>query len=290
MSDRTIAAVIPTRGRPSRLDSALASLSSHNEVSEIIVIDNGPDEATRLVAERYQQVRYIPMRRNLGTAARILAAKWTTYRYLAFTDDDCFWAPQAIRRAAYALDREPQVGLVAARVLVGDDQHLDPICEQMRASPLRSPDRLPGVRVLGFNACATVVRVEALRRLPGCVLHFGYGGEEELIAIELATAGFHCCYLDDVVAFHHPGQGSPSKRRRLAANALLTAWLRRRPKGAVIRSLEIIRLGRHDLAIVLGTVQALASLPWALAHRCSVSPQLERDLQMLDHSGEHGRR
>ena len=88
--------------------------------------------------------------RNVGAAVRNAGVRRARTPYVAFSDDDSWWQPGALRRAAAALDADPRLGLVAARTLVGPGEP-DPVNEAMAASPLREGG---GAAVLGFLACA----------------------------------------------------------------------------------------------------------------------------------------
>lgn len=84
------AIIIPTRGRAGYLDDALASIAPHAQAAgaEMIVVDDGPDEATRTSAGRHG-ARYIAEGAGQGlNAARNRGAEATDAPLLVFTDDD----------------------------------------------------------------------------------------------------------------------------------------------------------------------------------------------------------
>ena len=150
---------------------------------------------------------------------------------MAFSDDDSWWRPGALARAVALLEAHPRLALVAARVLVGPEEVTDPTCLQMQRGPIPPDADLPGPPVVGFLACGAVVRRSAFLAVGGFEPRYGIGGEEELLAIDLAAAGWGLIYAGDVVAHHHParGDGRPGRRRAQVRNALWTAWLRRPP-------------------------------------------------------------
>ena len=153
-----------------------------------------------------------------------------TTPYMAFADDDSWWAPGALRRAVDAFDAHPRMGLLAARILVGPEDQLDPICKSMRDSaPGWDPD-LPGPSLLGFLACAAMVRREAFHAVGGFDQVVRFPGEEERVALDLAAAGWGLVYVDDIVVHHHPSsnrEGSAQRRVSIVRSRLIEGELNR---------------------------------------------------------------
>src|SRR4051794_22366336 len=113
---------------------------------------------------------------------------------------------------------------------------MDPVCSAMAASPLAARPGLPGPAILGFVACGAVVRRTAFLDAGGFNPRFGIGGEERLLALDMATGGWELAYVDSVVAHHHPDADAarPGRRARTLRNDLWTTWLRRRLPGAAV--------------------------------------------------------
>ncbi|MFI0449965.1 glycosyltransferase family 2 protein [Actinomadura sp. 6N118] len=230
MADVTI--VVATKDREEDLRRSLR----HHTVP-VIVVDNASSDGTAQVAVD-AGARLVRLASNLGAAARNVGVEQATTRYVAFADDDSWWAPGALDHATKILDAHPRTALLAARVLVGEEERLDPVSGGMARSPLGRPAGLPGQAVLGYLACSIIVRRDAFLGVGGFseVLHFG--GEEELLALDLAAAGWGQAYLPELVVHHHParqGRDHQWRRRREARNRLLTAWLRR-PLPALARA------------------------------------------------------
>ncbi|WP_370617881.1 glycosyltransferase family 2 protein [Mumia sp. Pv 4-285] len=241
----------------------------------LIVVDNASTDGSPAVARQLApDARVIELGENAGAVARNVGTRAAESPYVAFADDDSWWTPGSLSLAADVLDAHPSIGLVAARVLVGEDATLDPFCEVLARSPLPRSPLDPGTTVLGFMACAVVVRREALLEVGGfdSVVHIH--GEEERVALDLAEAGHRLCYLDDLVVRHvpDPGKTTGARRRRLARNDVLTAVMRL-PARTVAR-----RIGRHvreGRAGVLGVIDAVTRLPSALANRRPVGHDVE---------------
>ena len=105
-SPAPVAVVIATRNRGTELLGTLARLRALDEQPSIMVVDNGSTDGTaELVRIRCPGVQVVGLRRNRGGAARTVGARLVDSPYVAFSDDDSWWAPGALGRAAELLDR-----------------------------------------------------------------------------------------------------------------------------------------------------------------------------------------
>jgi N-acetylglucosaminyl-diphospho-decaprenol L-rhamnosyltransferase len=168
-------------------------------------------------------------------------------------------------------------------VLVGPDRRRDPVCDEMAHSPLGRAADLPGPSVLGFIACGAVVRRSAFLEVGGFHTRLGVGGEEELLAVDLAARGWGLAYVEEVVAYHHPSPSrDPSARRRVQVrNALWSAWLRRPLGGAARQTVHLAARAMRQPGAWSGILLALLGLPWVLRERHPVHPELEAALRTL---------
>ncbi len=280
-----VSVVIVTRNRPSELLVTLGHLHALPEKPRIVVVDNASsDDTAESVRRCFPEVEVIPLNENLGGAGRNVGVKRVDTPYVAFSDDDSWWAPGSLSRAADLLDAHPRMGLLAARILVGLEEREDPTCAEMAASPLPSEPDLPGPPVLGFLACASVVRRSAYLDIGGFDPRFIIGAEEELLAADLASAGWGLAYIEDVVTHHHPStvRDARSRRRLMIRNSLWFAWLRRPTASAVRRTIGLLRTFPRDADARAGFFEAVRGMPWALRRRRVVPPHVESRLRMLD--------
>jgi GT2 family glycosyltransferase len=271
-----VTTVVVTRDRRSELERSLP----HHQ-SPVVLVDNGSsDGSVEMVRERFPLVYVVELARNEAAVARNIGVEAAPTAYVAFADDDSWWAPGALDRAADLLDASPRVGLVAGRILVGEEERLDPASATMAASPLRPPD-LPGPAVRGFVACGSVVRRSAFRAAGGFDPVVRFPGEEARLAYDLAAYGWELVYADDVVAHHHPSSLRPPSEARVAAetrSALLTC-LMRRPWPVVVRECAATarsRVGRR------GVATALPAVPAALMARRRLPSRVERELRRIE--------
>jgi GT2 family glycosyltransferase len=281
-----VTVVIATRNRRQELLRTLRYLHELIPLPPVVVVDNGSTDGTaQAVREQFTGAVVLALRRNYGAPARNLGVLVARTPYVAFSDDDSWWAPGALQRAAAALDSHPRLGLVAARTLVGPAERSDPVNPLLAESPLpRSPDA-PGPSVLGFLACSAVLRRRAFCEVGGFSSLLFFVGEERLLCYDLATAGWERVYLDDVVAHHYPCAHRPNPERRRVAelrNTLLTAVLRR-PLGVAFAAAAA--LGRDSLrntAARAALREALVRLPTALRQRALLPAAVEEQVRMLE--------
>ncbi|MEU0335939.1 glycosyltransferase [Streptomyces sp. NPDC006193] len=281
---RTTVAVI-TRDRPASLLRTLDVLAALPERPPVVVVDNSRGDATRRAVAGHPAVaRLVLPAANTGALGRNLAARHARTPYVAFSDDDSWWEPGSLSRAADLLDEHPRLGLLAARTLVGEEAAEDPLNAVLAASPLPPEPDLPGRPVLGFLGCACVVRREAFLGVGGYHPVLFFGGEETLLAYDLAAAGWGVAYEPTLCAHHHPEDrgrtGRPSLVRR---NHVLTACLRR-PWPVALRAGADLALaaaaGRPGARRALK--ETLVRFPAALARRRTLPPHVEHAARLLD--------
>jgi GT2 family glycosyltransferase len=279
--DMRVGVVIATRDREHSLGRTLDRLAALRERPPIVVVDNGSKDGTARIA-RERGVRVLELGTNRGAAARTLGAEALDVPYVAFADDDSWWRPGALAKAGRLFDRHERLAVVAARILVGDEERLDPTCEAMSRSPVRRSPGAPGPAVLGFVACGAVVRRSAYLAQGGFCEAFGIGAEETLLAVDLAAAGWDLCYVEDVVAHHHPDvtEDRTGRNRIELRNQLWTQWLRRPARAAVANTARLlISNPSHAVPVVAA---ALRGTPWVLRQRRVVDPEVEIGLRMIE--------
>jgi GT2 family glycosyltransferase len=291
VSDDRAGVVVLTHNRPEALARTLHRLVALPEQPPVVVVDNAstPDP-TPLLATRFPAIRTIRMATNIGTAGRNAGVAALTTPYVAFCDDDAWWAPGMLGRAADLLDAHPRLALVTGTVLVGPEARVDPTCLEMAASPLPATPDLPGRPVLGFLCAATMIRRDAFIQAGGFEPRLFLGCEEHLLAIDLAAAGFALAYVDGLVVHHHPSPSRDLGRRRrlLLRNALWCAWLRRPAASALRLTLRLVRAKHRDPALMPALAGALAGAVWVARHRRVVPMDVERGLRALELNGTRG--
>lgn len=279
MTAHEVTTVVATRDRWTDLRRSLGRHSG-----PVIVVDNGSSDGTPdLVEEHFPHVHVVRLPRNHGAVARNVGVRLADTPYVAFADDDSWWDSEALERAAELFCRSPRLGLVAARVEVGDQGWTDPVSAQMAEAPLGQDPDLPGPTVLGFLACASVVRRGAFLTVGGFDDVVFFAGEEERVAMDLHARGWGLAYVNDVVAHHHPSVQRGNTRRAVldARNKVLTAVMRR-PWRVVGRTVQ--EVASSGPAGRTGVLHAAARSRRALAHRHVVPAHVESALRQLQHA------
>ncbi len=132
-------------------------------------------------------------------------------------------------------------------------------------------------------AGASVVRRAAMLEVGGFSERFLVGGEEELVALDLAARGWQLRYVPAVVVHHHPSRiRRPDERRRLILrNSLWTALLRY-PPGMLARHARkvVTEARRHRLAWSIA-LETLGEVAWLLRGRRQLPVAVVKQVALL---------
>ena len=283
--DRRTTVVVITHDRKPELLRTLELLTALPERPEVIVTDNASRDGTAdAVVARFPRVRLLRAPRNLGAVGRNLAVRRVRTPYVAFCDDDTWWEPGALRRAADLLDARPRLAAVTARIVVEPSGEEDPVVADLRNSPLPGPAWLPGPALGSFLAGATVLRTAAFLQVGGFHPGLWLGGEEELLATDLLRHGWWLSYAADLTVHHAASVVRDRTERRVLGlrNTLWFTWLRRPLLPAVRRTAHLLRTVPRDRASARAVLHAAAGLPWVLRQRAPVPPGLEARIAALE--------
>ncbi|HKG49544.1 MAG TPA: glycosyltransferase [Actinomycetales bacterium] len=284
--DERVGVVIMTRDRCQELMRTLAHLRRLPERPPVVVVDNGSCDGTvEAVRSLHGWVRLVPQPRDVGAVARNIGVRLLSTPYVAFCDDDTWWDPGSLTAAADALDACPELAVVTGRILVEPGGREDPIVVELRESPVQGAPGLPGPALASFLAGASMVRREAFLGCGGFEPRLWLGGEEELLAADLAAAGWELCYLPAATVHHHPSpHREPTLRRRVGVrNTLWFTWLRRPVAAALRRTVVVLRGAPHDRTTALACWDALRGLPWVVRSRRVLPPHAERRFLAVEH-------
>ncbi|MFC8370905.1 glycosyltransferase family 2 protein [Streptomyces sp. NPDC057239] len=285
MTDSRTTVVVITHNRRTELLRTLERLAGLPERPPVIVVDNASTDGTAdAVARHHAWVRLLCPGRNLGAVGRNLAVREVRTPYVAFCDDDSWWAPGSLAGAADLLDRHPALATVTARIMVEPEGVEDPIVEELRDSPVPGPEWLPGPALGSFLAAATVLRADAFRAAGGFHPRLWLGGEEELLAVDLAAQGWWLTYADHLTIHHQPSRMRDATLRRAHGirNTLWFTWLRRPAGPALRRTLHLARTVPRDTVSLRAFAQAAAAWPWVLRERRVLPAEVEARMRVLE--------
>ncbi|WP_345771074.1 glycosyltransferase [Geodermatophilus normandii] len=263
-----------------RREDLLATLPRHE--APVVLVDNGSSDGTvEAVRAALPDVTLLPLAQNVGARARTIGAGHAGTEFVAFADDDSWWAPGDLARAVSIMRASPRLAVLNARVLVGPEERLDPLCPELAASPLGTPPDLPGPRLLGFIGCAAMVRTGAFLAVGGFDPVVRFPGEEERLSLDLAAAGWDIAYVDSVTVHHHPStrrHDAAARRAAIWRSRVLTAVMRLPARDVVRTVLAALRAGAPERR---GLGRALPDLPAALRSRRRLPAHVLADLRLL---------
>lgn len=276
--------VIATRNRREELLRTLTRLQALPEQPPIVVVDDGSADGTgEVVRSAFPAVQLVTLPASSGAAARNVGARLARTPYVAFSDDDSWWEPGALTRAAETLAAHPRLGLLAGRIELDAAGTADRVSERMAAAPLGWEPDLPGPSILGFPACAAVVRRHAFLASGGFSDLLSPGGAEELLALDLAAAGWGLAYVPAVTASRRPGPGCGTDPARWALhrrNDALVAWMRLSWACALCGTWQLAAKAAGDTAARDALRSLLVRLPAVLGRRRRIAPAWEERLRI----------
>lgn len=264
-----VAVVVITRNRCAELLGTLERLAALSDAAEVVVVDNASDDGTAAaVRAAFPDVRLVALDANAGAVGRTVGVRATTCPLVAFADDDSWWQPGALLRARRVFADHPGLGLLHARIVVEPAGTVDPACRKMASGPREAA--APGPAVLGHLACGVVVRRSAYLGAGGYSPLLEFGGEEQLLSLDLAAAGWQQCYVDGVVAHHAPSprrEDWPARWARYRRNDTLTAWLRLPLRTALGQTARLLLDAAREPTARRELVRFLRLLPGVLRQR-----------------------
>lgn len=285
MAEQRVGVVVITWNRREEALACVSRMAALPERPRVVLVDNGSDDGTAsAVRAAAPEVDVVALPTNLGAVGRNVGVRRLATPYVAFCDDDTWWEPGSLTAAADVLDAHPSLAVVTARILVQPGGDEDPIVAELRDSLVRGADGLPGPALGSFLAGASVLRRDAFLACGGFNERLWLGGEEELLAVDLAAAGWELCYLEQLTVHHQASvlRDAHHRRRVGLRNTLWFTWLRRPLRPAVRRTLHLLRTVPRDVVSLRAVVEAVAGLGWVLRERRVLPEVVEARLTALE--------
>jgi GT2 family glycosyltransferase len=256
-----ISVLVATRHRPEPLRRALASiLVAATPGTEVLVVDNGPDDETRAVVadlgDHPTPVRYLVEPKPGASRARNRGLVHASGAIVAVTDDDVVVDPDWLVALQAGFGRAPDVGAVTGLVVPGSlDTEAQALFEtwggfnkgyRPRLFGATRPDDggplypySPGVYGSGNNVA---FRSDILRRLGGYDVALGPGtpacaAEELDLFLALITSGYRIAYEPAAIVWHYHRASEAELATQLhdygvGLSALMTKWALKSPAHA----------------------------------------------------------
>ena len=212
--------VICTRGRPAKLRRTLASMARPDGPApdtEVLIVDNGPSEATRKVVEAFREVgplrfRYLVERSGGASRARNLGIRQSRGSLVAFVDDDCLVDASWLAAMVHEFARPDRPDVVGGRVELHDER--DAAVTVRRATERRICDWTEVFfSVPGCNFC---VRRDVLSEIGGFDERMGPGAplqaaEDADLLFRAHRAGARVLYSPRPAVRHDHGRRTPNQ-------------------------------------------------------------------------------
>lgn len=259
--DPTASIIVPTRARAGYLDVALASIAPQARAAgaELLVVDDGPDDATAAVACRHG-ARYVAHASSRGlNAARNTGVDAARAALLVFVDDDvrvrAGWL-DALLAADAAAERD--VGVLTGPIHARFEDHRLAMCGR-EAAPITTQELGPVDRDVAhaWGANMTVRRAWLERAGRFDEARELYGDEQEW-QTRLRAAGGRIRYVA-AAALDHRRAGDDARLRALCAAAYR--------RGAASRRFDAFKGAAPPLRRELRVLAGCALHP--LRYRCA---------------------
>jgi GT2 family glycosyltransferase len=254
-----VTVAISTRDRPAMLARCLDSLAASTRMpSEIVVVDQSRDDTSReVVAARVDapRIRHVPHAGSGLGVSQNVAFREAACPVVAVIDDDCVAAEDWIEVIANAFDGDPDLALLAGRVLpLGPAEEGRHPVSTRTSTVARDFGRrdAPWDVGSGNNFAA---RAEWLRRIGGNDERLGpgspgLGGVDMDLFRRLLAAGARARYEPASIVFHEQADRADRRARRYpygyGMGACCVLWMRQRDRAApsMLGRWLSMRLGR----------------------------------------------
>lgn len=303
--------VIPHWNKKHLLDQFLPLLRAQTYRDfEIIVVENGSSDGSReRLAEKYPEVRVIPLPENQGFApATNLGVEASDAEFIAFFSNDVYAEPDWLERMVAVMDAEPDVGFTGSRLVwadapdriyaAGDTYSVGgyPLNVGQNA-PAADPAFAHDRDVFCVCTAAALFRRSALDEVKARwgffdERYFAHGEDTDL-GFRLRLRGWRARYVADAVARHEGSYssdpGSAAFIRRTHRNGVMT-FIKCYPvellyrhwfKVLVVYSFSIF-MTPHRAAALKGRLDAMRMLPTLLRDRRAIQAKVDTDLNELE--------
>ena len=213
-----ISVVVANYNRADLLDRCLSSLLAQSyRRTEIIVVDNGSsDGSPRMVRSRQQEsrcLRLLELPHNQGFSGACNAGiRLAQGSLIALLNNDAVAAETWLEKLAAAMQRSPDVGMCASKILywksgvIDKAGHLMYPDGQNRGRGTGEPDRGQYSQLeetFFADGCAALYKRLLLDEVGGFDEEFFAYGDDADLGVRARWLGWKCLYVPDAVVQHH---------------------------------------------------------------------------------------
>lgn len=207
-----VSVIVPVWNDAARLDQCLRALEGQTypgDLYEVVVVDNGSEEAVGPVVARYGRARLVREDRPGSYAARNAGLAHARGEVVAFTDADCLPAPDWVEKGVARLVRGGGRTFVAGRVEIFPNTPLQPNAVE-QYEMLFALAQGEYAQRYGFGATANLFAwKEAFARVGPFLAELKSGGDLEW-GRRAAGHGYRVEY-DEGTCVRHPARASLSQ-------------------------------------------------------------------------------
>jgi GT2 family glycosyltransferase len=226
----TISAVILAWNRKPYVETVLDKLS-RLPVDEVIVVDHGDDGTSEMVAARGgDDVKVIPVGRNLGIAGRNLGAKEAEGDLILMLDDDSYPLEGSIEAMVETLDAHPDIAILGGLVRELDESGRVFRFDELGTFDwfLRAGDTGPtppgGFPAFFFPEGACLARRDAFLEVGGFMEPFFSDTVELELTTRLLATGWDVRYLPEAAFDHMKSESGLSVHKELEMRVRNQLW------------------------------------------------------------------
>ena len=199
MKNPLVSVVILTWNRKDDLLETVAELKESTYAPiEIIVVDNGSNDGTQEeINEKFSEVNFIRLEKNVGIAGYNIGMKKARGEYVVLLDSDSFPDESAIERMVKIFESDSKVGAVAF-----DVHNLIVESRESGVGSQKSLDLFKCKDVYGYNGAGVGIRKECLEKA-GYLFepYFLYFNEQDH-AFRILQAGYKIKFHPEIIAYH----------------------------------------------------------------------------------------
>jgi GT2 family glycosyltransferase len=271
---------------PSLGDAIDSALASEGVEVDVVVVDNGADEATGAAAR--QRARVVDAGSNLGFGGGCnLGVGLTSAAFVAFLNADAVLASDALARLAAAASEE-EVGIATASVRLRDRPHLMNSAGGMihflglgwADGYLEDADRYGDRDVSAASGAAMVMRREVFDEVGGFTEQLFLYHEDAELSLRVWMRGYRVRFVAAARVLHAYEFGKNAnklyflERNRLV---LVLTCFERRTLLLLAPALVLFEVGMVMLSIAQGWFsEKMAGLRWIASHRRWILDQRRR--------------